>query len=124
MQPQRSLRVAVVGVCAAGKSTLVAALRKDGYEARHVAQEHSHVPDLWQRNGRPDVLVYLDASYETIQVRRAQTLFRPEDLREQRRRLAHARAHCDLLINTSRLDATDVVAQVLAFLSKRAASSK
>ncbi|MBP9503378.1 MAG: hypothetical protein KBF17_14555, partial [Candidatus Promineofilum sp.] len=52
--PAPLLRVAVVGPCASGKSTLVAALRAAGYDARHPAQEHSFVKDMWRRRVDPD----------------------------------------------------------------------
>jgi nicotinamide riboside kinase len=110
------LTVAVVGPCAAGKSTLVDALREAGFNARHVAQEHSYVPDMWQRIVHPDALIYLDVSYETARQRRFIS-GGPEWLVVQRRRLAHARQHCDLYIPTDRLTAEAVLAQVLDFLS-------
>ncbi|MBK7217144.1 MAG: hypothetical protein IPH95_08855 [Candidatus Promineofilum sp.] len=65
-----ALRIAVVGPCASGKSTLTAALRAAGYEARMPAQEHSYVPDMWRRLVDPDVLIYLDISYEALLERR------------------------------------------------------
>jgi hypothetical protein len=109
-------RVAVVGPCAAGKSTLVAALRQAGYEARHVAQEHSYVPNMWQRLTRPDYLIYLDVSH-TVAIGRRQYLEGAEEwLREQARRLAHARAHCDLYIDTTELTTEEVREQALTFL--------
>ena len=57
--------IAVVGVCAAGKSTLVQALRAEGFNARQVLQEHSYVPNMWQRITNPDLLIYLDCTIET-----------------------------------------------------------
>ena len=57
------LIIGVVGPCAAGKTTLVAALREMGYNVRHIAQEHSYVPYMWQRLAKPDLLIYLDVSY-------------------------------------------------------------
>lgn len=113
-----SLRVAVVGACASGKSVLVSALREAGYEARHVAQEHSYVPAMWQRIGRPDALIYLDADYDTIMARRPDFDFRPADLAEQNRRLAHARQHCDLYIDTSELTPAEVQQRSLSFLEE------
>lgn len=110
------LRVAVVGACAAGKSTLVAALLEAGYEARHVAQEHSYVPNMWQRVGRPDVLIYLDVNFKTIQARRPRLDFRPPDLKEQLRRLAHAREHCNLYVDTNNLSPGEIQARVLSYL--------
>ena len=43
----KTLRIAVVGPCASGKSTFAKALKAAGYEARHPAQEHSYVPNMW-----------------------------------------------------------------------------
>ena len=37
------MKIAIVGVCASGKTTLVAGLREAGYDAYNVAQEHSCV---------------------------------------------------------------------------------
>ncbi len=111
-----SLRVAVVGPCAAGKSTLVAALRAAGYEARHPAQEHSYVPDMWRRLVDPDVLIYLDISYEALLTRRPH-FGEPEFLEREKARLAHARAHADLVVNTSELTAEEVRQRVLAALA-------
>ena len=52
------LLIGIVGPCAAGKSTLVADLAKHGYRTRHIAQEHSHVKDMWQRLTNPDLLIF------------------------------------------------------------------
>ena len=106
----------MVGPCTAGKSTLVDELRLAGFNARHVAQEHSYVPDMWQRFVQPDVLIYLDVSYETSRQRRLVS-WGPDWLAVQRRRLAHARQHCDLYIPTDHLTAEAVLVQVLDFLS-------
>jgi energy-coupling factor transporter ATP-binding protein EcfA2 len=116
LEPPR--RVAVVGVCASGKSTLIKALRGAGYEARHVAQEHSYVPAMWQRMSRPDTLIYLDVDYSTILKRRPGLNLRPQDLDEQLRRLAHAREHCDLYLDTTDLSPAEVQERVLAFLAE------
>jgi len=109
------LKVGVVGPCAAGKSALVTALKAAGYEAHHIAQEHSYVPDMWQRISRPDVLIYLDVQYSTARQRRPAD-WGVEWLQRQRARLAHARMHCDLYIATDDLSAEEVQAQVLTFL--------
>lgn len=108
--------MAIVGPCASGKSTLVAALRRADYNARHVAQEHSYVPDMWQRITRPDWLIYLDVSYAVTCERRRVT-WGPERLDEQSKRLAHAREHCDLYVDTSDLTAEEVLSQVFDFLT-------
>lgn len=112
------LKVAVVGACAAGKSTLASYLQEEGYDIHHVAQEHSYVPDMWQRIGQPDVLIYLDVNYESIKARRPRLDFRLEDLAEQNRRLAHARQHCHLFLDTSELSIAQVRNQTLSFLQQ------
>jgi adenylate kinase len=108
--------IAVVGVCASGKTTLVNALRVHGYRARQVSQEHSYVPDMWRRFTTPDILIYLDASLETIRRRRSDDQW-PERLRSlQVDRLSFARTQCDLFIFTDRLSPDEVLQNALAFL--------
>jgi deoxyadenosine/deoxycytidine kinase len=109
-------RVTVVGVCAAGKTELVARLRARGYDARHCIQEHSQVADMWQRISRPEVLVYLDASLETIRRRRPDDDYDEAYIQEQRRRLAHARQHCQVYISTDALSVEEVFERVVAAL--------
>jgi len=109
------LRVAVVGPCAAGKSTLVKALREAGYEARHPAQEHSYVPDMWLRLVDPDVLIYLDVTYEALLARRP-TFGEREYLEREKARLVHARAHADFVVDTSGLTASEVREMIMSFL--------
>jgi chloramphenicol 3-O-phosphotransferase len=48
----------------------------------------------------------------------------PARLAEQHSRLAHARAHCDLYLDTSHLAPTAVLEQVLAFLNQVSAVAK
>lgn len=115
MSQEPSLVIGVVGPCGAGKSTLVRALRELGFDARHIAQEHSYVPDMWARLVRPDVLVFLDASFPTCTQRR-QLHWREEDYQEQQRRLAHARQHADLYIQTDHLTPKEVLQRVLDWL--------
>ena len=114
------ISVTVVGPCAAGKSTLVPALRAAGYEAHQPAQEHSFAPTMWQRFTRPDVLIYLDLSYEQARLRRPHIDGGPERLERQHRRLAHARARCDFYLDTSDLTPGEVREAVFGFLSTRA----
>jgi len=120
---EANLKVAVVGACASGKSTLVTALREAGYDARHVAQEHSYVPYMWQRISQPDVLVYLDVDYRSIKSRRPRLNFKPEHLVEQNRRLAHARQNCHLYLDTRELSLEVVRDQTLSFLRQYRASA-
>lgn len=113
-------RVVVVGPCAAGKTTLVERLRAGGYDAAVCAQEHSGVPYLWQLS-RPDLLLYLDADPATIGARRGYEW--PADLdAAERQRLAHARAHADLYLDSSPLTPAEVAARALRFLAARGAA--
>jgi GTPase SAR1 family protein len=106
------MEIVVVGPCGSGKSTLVTALTQHGYTARAVAQEHSAVPTLWQHGGTPAVLVYLEAERGTISRRRGAD-FPAWLLRQQRRRLASARVHADLVIQTDQATPGQVLARVL-----------
>ncbi len=117
-RPPAPLRVAVVGPCASGKSTLVAALLAAGYDARHPAQEHSYVPDMWQRLVEPDVLIYLDLSHAAYRARRPHDDAGPDYLDMQRARLAHARAHADVVVDTSGMTAAEVGEWVLLRLNE------
>jgi hypothetical protein len=109
-------RIAIVGVCATGKSVLAHRLQALGYDARQCAQEHSYIPDMWQRLARCQFLVYLDASLDTIWCRRSTSL-NAIYLAEQRRRLEHARAHCQLYLDTSALSEEQVAICVLRALA-------
>jgi hypothetical protein len=112
------MRVAVVGVCGSGKTALAQKLRQLGYEVRECHQEHSEVPHMWQVISRPDVLIYLDAS-EVAAERRGRRHYVRGCVEEQRRRLAHARAHCDLYLLTDELTQPQVLTTVAEFLAQR-----
>lgn len=108
-------RIAIVGPCAAGKTTLGERLRALGYDARQCLQEHSHVADMWQRIARPDVLIYLDVSHTQSLARNPNG----PDEREwalQQERLAHARAHCTLYLDTTPLTIEEVYQRVQTLL--------
>ena len=110
-------RVVVVGPCASGKSTLVAALRARGYDASVSAQEHSAVPRLWQRSD-PDVLIALLVDIEAVRKRRDASW--PGWLHDvQEERLADAQDAADLVINTSHLEAGEVEERAIEFLEFR-----
>lgn len=116
MRPRGCL-VAVVGPCGAGKTTLVAALRCQGVRAREVVQEHSYVPAMWQRLTRPDLLIYLQVSRQEAERRKGREL--PIVYwRELTERLAHARMHADLLVDTDGLAPEGVLARVIEFLQQ------
>lgn len=112
----KPLHIVVVGPCASGKTTLVKGLRELGYEAKEVQQEHSGVPYLWRYFQSPDVLIYLDASLETI-ARRRSIDFGQDYLDELRYRLRYARQSCDLFLLTDGLTEQEVLERVVAFLN-------
>ncbi|MCC6905812.1 MAG: GTPase domain-containing protein [Anaerolineae bacterium] len=116
--PPRSPLVAIVGPCTAGKSTLVRRLEAQGWRVRHVAQEHSYVPYMWQHITNPDVLVYLDVTIEQARQRR-RIDWGAERLAAQAERLAHAREHADLYLLTDDLSADEVFERVEAYLRER-----
>ena len=112
------LLIGVVGPCASGKTTLTAGLKRLGYRSRHIAQEHSYVKDMWQRLTKPDLLIFIDASYPvTCQRRRLD--WTEEEYAEQHRRLAHARQHADLYLNTDNLTVGEVLERVVQFIQAR-----
>ena len=115
-EPKRtSLLIAIVGPCGAGKSTLAERLSQQGYQARQIAQEHSFVPDMWQQMTRPDILIYLEASFELCSLRKEIDWTQREYL-EQIRRLQHAHHHCDIRINTDGLTPDEILKQALSEL--------
>lgn len=109
-------KIGIVGPCAAGKSTLAAGLGKHGYTARPIAQEHSYAPAMWQRISKPDLLVYLDVSFAHSMQRRKLN-WTQVDFDEQVRRLAHARQHADIFIDTDPLNQDEVLQLALKLLS-------
>lgn len=106
----------VVGPCGSGKSTLIAALEARGLACRHIAQEHSYVKDMWKRISHPDVLIFLQASFPVC-TRRRRLNWNESEYAEGQRRLAHALAHADLVVNTDALTPEEVMARVLEFLA-------
>jgi len=109
---QRSKFIGLVGPCSAGKSTLIDKLQVEGYQCRHIAQEHSYVPDMWQQIVNPLVLVYLDVSYD-VSMERKQLNMSPQEFNEQINRLDHARQHADIYIFTDPHTPEEVLVAVL-----------
>src|SRR5215211_5455481 len=105
-----SRKIVVVGPCAAGKSTLVSALRGLGYDAHVSGQEHSEIATLWQHS-QPDVLIALEVEIGAVRARRGGSW--PEWLHDvQVRRLAAASRAANLAIDTSMLSPQTIVDRV------------
>jgi len=111
----KNFKIGIVGPCSSGKTTLVDGLTKHGFNARHIAQEHSYVPDMWQRISQPDLLIFLEVSYSVSQHRRFLN-WNFSDYEEQQKRLAHARQHADLTIHTDDFSIEKILNTVLDFL--------
>ena len=116
--PSTKPLIGIVGPCGSGKSTLLDGLEKHGYTCRHIAQEHSYVQDMWQLITQPELLVYLHASFP-VSTARAKLNWQEKDYDEELRRLAHARDHADLSIETDNLTPEQVLQKALDFLTSR-----
>lgn len=110
------VRIAIVGVCASGKTTLVKGLCDAGYDAYNVAQEHSGIHNFWDKH-HPDILVMIDATLPAIKKRRL-VYWDEERLVVQHKRLADARAHANLYLETDNLDADAVRERVIAYIEE------
>ncbi len=108
--------IGVVGPCGSGKSTLIAGLERHGYRCRHIAQEHSYVKHMWQVITKPDILIYLQSSFEVSTSRRRLNWLR-SDYEEQQARLSHALEHAHLTVDTNTLTVDEVLARVLDYLN-------
>lgn len=108
-------RVAVVGSCASGKTSVVARLREEGIDAWAVAQEHSGIPELWLHLD-PERLVFLDTTLETVRQRRNDENWPDWIFRLQQQRLENARQRADIIVTTDHLSLEDVVATIVAEL--------
>ena len=109
--------IGIVGPCSAGKSTLIANLHQHGYLGKHIAQEHSFVPDMWKRLVDPMVLIYLDVSYKTSMKRRPLDM-NSSEFDEQNSRLQHAQQNADLYLQTDNLTIKEVEKIVQEALKK------
>ena len=108
--------IKVVGVSAAGKSTLVKGLRALGYNARPVSQEHSYLPTLWNQFDHPAVLIFLDVSLEAKRSRRPDVDWSAAWHATELERLHNARGAADLQIDTSRMTPEQVLNVALLYL--------
>lgn len=111
--------IKIVGPCASGKSALAQKLGESGYAAHSAVQDHSYVPDMWQRINPPDLLIYLDVSLASAQQRgRTGRGWDQAYLDEQHRRLDHARQNCDFYLATDQLTEVQVLQRVIDFLQQ------
>ena len=118
MNEEKQFLIGVVGPCGSGKSTLIAGLEQHGYRCRHIAQEHSYVKYMWQHITNPDILIFLQSSFENSTTRRKLNWVRA-DHEEQQRRLSHALEHAHLIIDTNLLSPEEVLTRALDYLTKR-----
>ena len=89
-----------------------------GYRVKEIMQEHSAAPAMWQRITNPDVLIYLDVDMDVAARREGLSDAFPWWPEERNVRLAHARAHCDLYIDTSALTSDEVVGRRGCYLTQ------
>ena len=117
MTVSKSILIGVVGPCGAGKTTLTQSLDSLGYSTRHIAQEHSYVKDMWKRITNPDMLIFLQASFPVTKKRRSQMIhWEEKDYAEQQRRLSHALANANLVIETDTMNIQTVLNKCLAYI--------
>ncbi|MGD2105122.1 MAG: hypothetical protein PVJ55_08440 [Anaerolineae bacterium] len=98
-------------------------LRRRGYNAGEVSQEHSYVPAMWQRLADPDLLIYLDVSQRVASERRSGEA-RAGWWEALDQRLEHAAQHAHLRIETDGLTPAQVLERALSFLDRRAIRPK
>lgn len=75
------------------------------------------MPAMWQIISKPDILIFLDASFPVSTARRKLD-WQQKDHAEQLRRLAHARQHAHLRIGTDDLTPAQVLQTALEFLKE------
>jgi cytidylate kinase len=115
--PANKILIGIVGPCGSGKSTLVAALERRGITCQPIAQEHSYVKDMWKRITNPDVLIFLQASFQICTARRRLT-WNESEYAEQQHRLSHALEHANLKLDTDQLLPQEVAQRVMDYLEK------
>lgn len=116
--PPHNALIGIVGPCSSGKSTLIANLMNKGIPARHIAQEHSFVQDMWRQITNPTILIYLDVSYQVSMARRKLDMT-DEEFHREVDLLSNARQSADLYIHTDALSSEQVLDMVLFYLRER-----
>ncbi len=109
--------IIIVGVCAAGKSTLSQGLQALGYNARSFAQEHSVSPYVYQRRN-PDFIIYLNCQYATIRERK-RISWGLEKYERQKFLLHDAFVHANLIVQTDGFTPTELINHVDTILGQR-----
>lgn len=79
---------------------------------------------MWQRMAPADWLIFLDVTLATIRARSPRADWSEELYTQQQQRLAHARLHCDVMINTDDLTPEEVLAKAVEFLDARGVVSR
>lgn len=118
MVPRAAYKIGLVGPCGAGKTTLSELLNSRGKSCRAIAQEHSFIPDMWKKMTNPEILVFLDASYP-VTMQRKKFHWTENEYNEQIRRLAHARTHADLFIQTDAISPAIVMDRILEYINEK-----
>jgi shikimate kinase len=114
--------IGIVGPCGSGKTTLTCGLEQHHISVRHIAQEHSYVPEMWKRISNPIFLIYLNVSFENSTKRRKLD-WTLREFEEQIHRLEHAYEHADLIIETDLMNSNEVLNSVLQFIYLKSKSS-
>ncbi len=70
------------------------------------------MPDMWKRLTHPDILIYLETSYETTIVRKSLNWTR-EEYAEQLYRLRNAIENAQIIINTDELTPQQLVTKAV-----------
>ena len=122
MTPDQKPVIGLVGPCKSGKTTLKRLLVKEGYQVRHIAQEHSYAPQMWKKIAKPDVLIFLQVSYAAT-LERSHLSWSESEYQTQLKRLEHAFEHADLLIDTDSKTPEEIFKIVIEFLGNRGSGS-
>ena len=84
---------------------------------RHLHRNILYVKDMWKRITNPNLLIYLDASFETTCKRRKMDWIQDEYF-EQKSRLSNARENADYYLDTTPLSTDEVLSFVQKYLEK------
>lgn len=114
----KDVTIGLVGPCAAGKTTIANLLKNNGFRnVRQIAQEHSFVQNMWKKISNPDILIFLDVTYDNSFKRRPQN-WTIKDYNNQVQRLTNARENADLYVDTNNLTINQVFDLILEYLLK------